>query len=591
MLNNSKLFNQNRPSILLCVYNILSLFVLLLFIIIVASLYTLNYIKDERNRSAISYKQLAGFFDFQYRAMSEESWSENYESISMRVKDITKRFGDAPYSLFILDANNKCLANSSKNVEYSEKCVAPLTVINDLNSFNNSHLDSQLKFDFKLHKYVYVASLKVGDKLSSYLYVEINDPYNFYRGTIFSKLWHGLFLKLSIATFIWLLWMFISWKFILKPYYIALINIEKKHALAIQAANVAHDINSPLAVLEMISQMLSSINEEDRVLIKGAIDRIRDIARSLLTTHKETVKYNSKKMITKSELSCQHIGSIIESILIEKRYEFRERKSIVINVFEFNANNYFLFAKIPLSDFKRALSNLINNAIDSIMSDGIVSVVLNQNEDNIEISINDNGVGIPPEIISKLGQEGLTYGKLNGNGLGFFSAKKMVESCGGSIVINSELEKGSSIKLILPKTSKPEWFMSSLIINSDSIICVIDKDPSTHQVWRRRFLDIGKYALRLHHFANFHEFQNWHLDNKYLDRNIIYLFSNEFVEKGKKGLDNLKKLSIKSQRILVTSQYQEKNIQEMCSLKKIKLLPKNMAEVIPIIFEATSVVS
>ena len=71
----------------------------------------------------------------------------------------------------------------------------------------------------------------------------------------------------------------------------------------------------------------------------------------------------------------------------------------------------------------------MNNAVESIVSDqGIINMSLFEEDQNVVIQITDNGKGISADLIAKLGKLGVTYGKLNGHGLGLFHAKNTIES-------------------------------------------------------------------------------------------------------------------------------------------------------------------
>ena len=298
MLQYFKSYHEKKPTILLNIYNILSLFVLIVCLLGTAFIYTFGYLKEEKQRANISLQQLEHFFVFQYRAMAEELWTGNYESISMRVSEIAKKFGDAQFMLYILDENGKCLANSATNNNFTQSCITPESVKINFNDFRKTSLQHKLIFDLSINKYRYFTTLNMEPKKLGYIYAEITDPYNFYRGTLLSKLWVSFFLKMIGMTFIWLLWLLISKKFILKPYFNALSKIEKKEALDGLAAQVAHDIQSPLAALQMIIQATSSISEDKRILIRSAVGRIRDIANNLLMTHKQSLgKANDEKYI------------------------------------------------------------------------------------------------------------------------------------------------------------------------------------------------------------------------------------------------------------------------------------------------------
>ncbi|MDM8160221.1 sensor histidine kinase [Labilibaculum sp. K2S] len=99
--------------------------------------------------------------------------------------------------------------------------------------------------------------------------------------------------------------------------------------------------------------------------------------------------------------------------------------------------------------------NLISNAVKFTMPDGEVIVSAEKNEDEVIISVCDNGVGISPEHLSKLFQVSETHTSLGtakekGTGLGLMLCKDFIEKHKGRIWAESEVGKGSCFKFSLP---------------------------------------------------------------------------------------------------------------------------------------------
>lgn len=592
MLCDSKATDASKPALLLNLYNIFSLFILICCIVVIACIYTFSYIKEEKFRSHISLQQLEHFLDFQYRAMAEEFWTGNYESILMRTDDIANRFGHADYKLYILDNAGRCLATSTHS-GLNQSCTAPSRVTDAFNMRFDNH--QKINFDLNLNNYVYFTALSIEPQKTGFIYIEMSDPYHFYHGSLLQKLWGSFFLKLLAVIFVWLLWLLISKRLILRPYFIALAKSEKNEALGSLASQVAHDIQSPLAALEMIIQSTNAISEDKRILIRSAVSRVRDIANNLLSTHRKSVdKTNSRDLSTGNEpLTCQIAATLIESILTEKRLEFRSKISIAIEGFLHSEEAYGLFIKVQLGNFKRVISNIINNSVESIVNSGIVRVSLKQSMNDVDILIQDSGVGIPPKVLSLLGERGMTYGKLNGNGLGIYHAKKILSNCNGQLHIDSKLNEGTLVKITLPKAEQPIWFTKSLIISPQLIICITDDDESIHQIWNKRFsregFPAGNERLAVNHFSSPAQLIDWHDKNKFLNQDILFLCDYEFLKKDINGIDLIKKLRIAPHSVLVTSHYEEQRIQIQCIQLGIKLLPKSMAAFIPLTFVSENI--
>jgi two-component system sensor histidine kinase/response regulator len=101
--------------------------------------------------------------------------------------------------------------------------------------------------------------------------------------------------------------------------------------------------------------------------------------------------------------------------------------------------------------------NLINNAIKYTFENGEIIISSNESNESIEITISDNGVGIPETLIESLfhidiktfSKEGTSGEK--GSGFGLILCKEFIDKHKGNIWVESELGKGSQFKFTIPK--------------------------------------------------------------------------------------------------------------------------------------------
>lgn len=100
----------------------------------------------------------------------------------------------------------------------------------------------------------------------------------------------------------------------------------------------------------------------------------------------------------------------------------------------------------------RVLQNLLSNAIEAIGSHrkGVVVLSARRRGRRCEITMSDNGPGIPKVIWSKLFQPFTTYGKQRGTGLGLAISKAIVEAHGGEISFESRKGVGTTFRIRLP---------------------------------------------------------------------------------------------------------------------------------------------
>jgi signal transduction histidine kinase len=350
-------------------------------------------------------------------------------------------------------------------------------------------------------------------------------------------------------------------------------------ALASLASQVAHDIRSPLAALEVVMHESSRLPESLRVLTRSAIGRIRDISNNLL----EKKRLNLPNAEIKSAKNEVHLLScIVESVVSEKRTQFRSRHKVSIN-FELNAESYGVFANVDSTELKRILSNLVNNAVEAINEEGKVEISLSASDQTVIITIKDTGKGIPAQVLKVLENEGGTFGKALGNGLGLSHAKRMLNAWGGEVQIRSEVNVGTEVNLCLPKAPPDIWLTAELKLGRNEGIVILDDDPSIHQIWKKRFEETG---VDLRHYSTVNDCQQALSAREVKNpRTTTYLFDYELLGEKTSGLDLIESLNLSSRAILVTSHYEEPSIRNRCRSIGLRMIPKNLAGFVPIRIE------
>ena len=110
---------------------------------------------------------------------------------------------------------------------------------------------------------------------------------------------------------------------------------------------------------------------------------------------------------------------------------------------------------VSIKDYLEIIcNNLISNAIKFSYDNGSIRISLTEGINKIILTISDDGCGIPKEIgnhiFDKFYQGDTSHFK-EGNGLGLALVKKVIDIIGGSIIVDSEINKGSTFKIELNK--------------------------------------------------------------------------------------------------------------------------------------------
>lgn len=203
------------------------------------------------------------------------------------------------------------------------------------------------------------------------------------------------------------------------------------------AKQVSHDIRSPLSAL---SFALSTFDEADEriKLMSSASKRINKIAEDLLL---------NARGLKIHEVCSSQLEPMIKSLVQEKKSEFANQPDIKFDIDL--CSDQISGISVDTSSLERALSNLINNSCESMSGRGVVRVSQKVDLNDLVISVTDNGKGIPDELLPSLGNSEVSFGK-QGNGLGLSYAKRIAESSGGRIRIESRLGCGTTVSMRFP---------------------------------------------------------------------------------------------------------------------------------------------
>ena len=218
------------------------------------------------------------------------------------------------------------------------------------------------------------------------------------------------------------------------------------------SADVSHELKTPLTALKgeiEVALLRDRSKEEYKRILRSAleeIDRLTRVVNDLLTLSKgEMGKLLIEKERVKVEDVVVDVVSQIYGMMEEKNIEFSMDKK---------------GEDVVLGDrnlLKQLFLNLIENAVKYNVEGGRIKVCIDGSRDGwVSVKVEDTGVGIPKEEIPKIFEKFYRVDKsrsrkVGGAGLGLSIAKWIVEAHGGRIKVESDLGKGATFVVFLPR--------------------------------------------------------------------------------------------------------------------------------------------
>ncbi|MFQ5489783.1 MAG: protoglobin domain-containing protein [Phycisphaerae bacterium] len=208
------------------------------------------------------------------------------------------------------------------------------------------------------------------------------------------------------------------------------------------AASLAHEIKNPLAgisgAIQVIGASLPANNQHRPIIddILAQIDRVDATVKDLLlyarppSPHRQAVQLNKL------------IGRVLSVLRTEPDVQH-------VRV-EFNEANGQATAYADKGQLEQLLVNLILNAAQASPEGGSIWVDVVQQDSGACLTVRDEGSGMTPEI-RKRAMEPFYTTKTRGTGLGLAICRRIAESNGGSMRLNSEPGRGTTVRVHLPK--------------------------------------------------------------------------------------------------------------------------------------------
>lgn len=219
----------------------------------------------------------------------------------------------------------------------------------------------------------------------------------------------------------------------------ALIKSSALQAMGEMVATISHEIRNPLGIIKGTAERLSKKYDKDQDELFDFIPEEVNRLNEILTGYLEFASLEPKR---KEE---EDLASFLEKTIGQLKNEFAKQNIII----ELETDENLPAVQINPVGIKQMILNLLMNAKEAIEYDGNIRIKLQSQKDWLDIKIEDNGRGIKKKDLKQIFSPFFST-KPKGSGLGLHVVKKIVEEHKGSVSIQSEVGKGTEVKIKLP---------------------------------------------------------------------------------------------------------------------------------------------
>ena len=214
----------------------------------------------------------------------------------------------------------------------------------------------------------------------------------------------------------------------------------------------SHELRSPLTSVQGFAELLmmdrDSLTQRQVETVEIILDNCRHLVR-LLNDLLDLARSDAGRLTIRPRPT--QLGPLVEDVVRTMRAQTDGSDQTLIERIDPNLP----LVVVEPDRIRQILVNLVTNAHEYSPERASIQVIARVADNGVEISVTDNGPGIPPAQLEHIferfvrGDAGLTQ-RVGGTGLGLAISKSLVELHGGTITVDSVVGRGSTFKVLLP---------------------------------------------------------------------------------------------------------------------------------------------
>jgi PAS domain S-box-containing protein len=216
--------------------------------------------------------------------------------------------------------------------------------------------------------------------------------------------------------------------------------------------------------LAAIGQTAGMVGHDIRNPLQAIVSELYMVKESMAQTPQGTDKQELLESITFIEEQVDYVNKIVADLQdyakpLNPEYAVVNLADLIVSVFDAIVLPNNIELKVNVKDnlklktdatfIKRAVTNLVNNAVQAMPKGGELTLTVCKRKDCVVVTVSDTGQGIPDSVKANLFKP-LTTTKAKGQGLGLAVVKRLVEGLNGKVSFESEEGKGTKFLIELP---------------------------------------------------------------------------------------------------------------------------------------------
>ena len=218
------------------------------------------------------------------------------------------------------------------------------------------------------------------------------------------------------------------------------------------ASGIAHEINNPVAIMVEEAGWIQDLLDEEEFKKSDNLDEFESAVKQI-QTQGQRCKQITHKLLSFARKTDARVSDVQINDLINELVELSSQRAKYSNAtIKTSLQKDLPLIKVSEPEMQQVFFNLINNAIDAInRKGGIINISSQLQDNNIIISVADNGSGIPSYNLSRIFDPFFTTKPVGkGTGLGLSICYGIIKKLGGDIDVKSVLERGTTFTIRIP---------------------------------------------------------------------------------------------------------------------------------------------